>query len=240
MDQGIGRILDTLQSTNQLDNTLILFLQDNGACAESTGRHGSVRKNTRGGPGVMPGPRGTFLAYGKNWANVSNTPFKEYKHYVHEGGISTPLVAHWPAGIKRHGEYERQPAHLIDLMPTFLTLAGAQYPKEFNHHPTPEEPGVSLLPAFAGQPLNRPDPIFFEHEGNRAVRDGQWKLVAKGPEGQWELYDMDADRSEMHDLAPTHPDRVKSMSAAWQHWAQTHNVLPLNPWAKDGKVLPAE
>jgi arylsulfatase len=125
-------------------------------------------------------------------------------------------------------------------MPTFLTLAGAQYPKEFNHHPIPNEPGVSLLPAFAGHPLNRPDPIFFEHEGNRAVRDGQWKLVAKGLEGKWELYDMDADRSEMHDLAPTHPDRVQTMSAAWQHWAQTHNVLPLNPWAKDGKVLPAE
>jgi len=240
MDQGIGRILDTLKSTNQLDNTLILFLQDNGACAESTGRNGSVRKNTRGGPGVMPGPRGTFLAYGKNWANVSNTPFKEYKHYVHEGGISTPLVAHWPAGLKRQGQFERQPAHLIDLMPTLLAVAGATYPKEFNHHPTPQEPGVSLLPAFAGQPLHRPEPLFFEHEGNRAVRDGQWKLVAKGLDGPWELYDMTADRSEMHDLASAQPDRVKTMSAAWQHWAETHNVLPLNPWAKDGKVLPAE
>jgi arylsulfatase len=240
MDQGIGKIFDTLRATGQLENTLVVFLQDNGACAESTGRAGSVRKGTRGGVGVMPGPRGTFLAYGKHWANVSNTPFKEYKHYVHEGGISTPLVAHWPAGIKRHGEFERQPAHLIDLMPTFVEVAGAAYPKEFNKHATPTEPGVSLLPAFEGKSLERKAPIFFEHEGNRAVRDGRWKLVAKGVEGKWELYDMEADRTEMHNLAEKEPERVKGMAAAWQRWAEASNVLPLNPWQGKGNVVPAE
>src|SRR5688500_6044014 len=157
----------------------------------------------RSGVGVMPGGDNTFIAYGRNWANVSNTPFREYKHYVHEGGISTPLVAHWPKGIapQRIGELEKQPGHLVDLMATCLELADAPFPREFNGKPTTPLQGVSLAPLFRGQPVARPAPIFFEHEGNRAVRDGKWKLVAKGEKSPWELYDIQADRSEMHDLA---------------------------------------
>jgi arylsulfatase len=177
----------------------------------------------------MPGPDDSYVAYGQGWANVSNTPFREYKHWVHEGGISTPLVAHWPAGFSRRGEWERQPGHLIDLMATFVDVSGAAYPKEVNGKPVPAMQGVSLMPAFRGQPINRGKPIFFEHEGNRAVRDGSWKLVAKGTDGAWELYDIAKDRAELHDLAAAEPARVKSMADAWQSWAAASDVLPLNP-----------
>jgi arylsulfatase len=231
MDDGIGRIVESLKTTGQLDNTLILFLQDNGACAEPKGRTAkdALPKGTRGGVGVMPGGPDTFIAYGRNWANVSNTPFREYKHFVHEGGISTPLIAHWPTGISRHGVLERQPGHLIDLLPTFLELAGAEFPREFNGKSPRPPQGVSLVPAFAGQSLARKQPIFFEHEGNRAVRDGRWKLVAKGKDGPWELYDIDADRTEMHDLSAEHGDQVQRLSNAWQQWAESSQVLPLLP-----------
>jgi arylsulfatase len=233
MDQNIGKIVGTLRQEGQLDNTLIVFLQDNGGCDEPKGRNGrKIPKGTRGGPSVMPGGPDTFIAYGRNWANVSNTPFKQYKHYVHEGGISTPLIAHWPAGIQRRGVMERQPGHLIDLMPTFVELAGATYPQEFGGKPTVPLPGVSLVPEFEGKPLARTRPIFFEHEGNRAIRDGKWKLVAKGIHGPWELYDMRADRTEMHDLSAEQPQRVKDMAAAWHTWAQNSQVLPMLPWVK--------
>jgi arylsulfatase len=175
------------------------------------------------GQAVMPGPDDSYVAYGEGWANVSNTPFRMYKHFTHEGGISTPLIAHWPKGIKPRGagEWERQPGHLIDIMATCVELAGAENKRM---------EGVSLAPAFRGESLDRKQPIFFEHEGNRAVRDGKWKLVAKSANGNWELYDMEADRTEMHDLAASEPQRVKAMSEQWQKWAERANVLPLNPW----------
>jgi arylsulfatase len=231
MDQNIGKIIDALKSTGQLDNTLLFFLQDNGACAETTGRGPKPpRKGMHGGPKYMPGPADTFIAYGKSWANVSDTPFKEYKHFVHEGGISTPLIAHWPAGIKRQGVMERQPGHLIDIMATCIDVSGAQFPKEFAGGKTTPLPGVSLVPAFDGKPLGRQSPLFFEHEGNRAMRDGKWKIVATGQKAPWELYDMQSDRSEMHDLASQYPDRVKEMSDQWQAWAKASQVLPMEPW----------
>ena len=258
MDEGIGRIVAALEETQQLDNTLILYLHDNGGCDEDNGRtpkprgpnpkardpesdqpqvlsrppHTRDGRPVRSGVGVMPGGDDTFIAYGRNWANVSNTPFREYKHYVHEGGISTPLIAHWPAKIARKGELEQQSGHVIDLVATCLEAAGAALPKEFNGKPTLPLEGVSLLPAFAGAPLSRERPIFFEHEGNRAVRDGKWKLVAKGVKGAWELYDIDADRTEMNDLAAKHPQRVEAMADAWRKWAEAKDVLPLVPWAK--------
>jgi arylsulfatase len=259
MDQNVGKILAALRESGQYENTLILFLSDNGGCAEPMGRFAQPERwkatttrpmrsdeiqvsfyprftrdgrPIRNGPATMPGGDASFVAYGQNWANVSNTPFREYKHWVHEGGISTPLIAHWPGMIKRRGELERQPGHVIDLMATCVDLAGATYPREFAEHRITPMQGVSLAPAFFGQDLGRKSPIFFEHEGNRAVREGEWKLVAKGINGKWELYDMEADRTEMHDLASQEAQRVEEMAERWQRWAQTSNVLPLNPWQR--------
>jgi arylsulfatase A-like enzyme len=256
MDQGIGRIVAALEETGQLENTVIFYLQDNGACQESLGRTGNWRRpvepsfppipaeairtdvvplqNRRGvptltGPNVMPGPEDTYISYGINWANVSNTPFREYKHFVHEGGIATPLIVHWPAGIKRQGEIEHTPAHVIDLMPTCVELAGAEYPREFAGETILPPEGVSLLPLFQGKSLIRKEPLFWEHEGNRAVRDGKWKLVAK-ENAPWELYDMEADRTEMHNLAEQYPEVVERLAAAWDRWAARAQVLPLGAW----------
>jgi arylsulfatase len=264
MDRGIGRIIAQLKSAGLFDNTLILFLQDNGGCAEGMGRAGtkehpeqprpdrptlpplaltallppgSVPPQTRDGYPVlmgrkaMPGTADTYIAYGRDWANVSNTPFREYKHWVHEGGISTPLIVHWPAGIasRRRGKLEKQPGHVIDIMATCLDLAGATYPKEFDGQPIQPIEGVSLRPAFNGKSLRRQQPIFWEHEGNRAVRDGKWKLVAK--ENQpWELYDIEADRTELNNLATKYPKRTQELAAKWDVWAVRANVLPLGAW----------
>ena len=252
MDQGVGRIVAALEKEGQLDKTLILFLQDNGGCAEPIGRTGKMTrtnaptlpliaqdalrfdvrpKQTRAGypmlhgPNIMPGPADTFIAYGKAWANVSDTPFREYKHWVHEGGISTPLIAHWPEGINGRGELRHEPGHLIDIMATCLDLAGAKYPAEKNGLKTTPLEGKSLLPAFAGKPIKR-EALYWEHEGNRAVHAGDWKLVAKSPGGKWELYDMKSDRTEMNDLAAKQPGRVKKMAAQWEAWAKRAHVLP--------------
>src|SRR5947208_427517 len=245
MDQGIGKIVAELERTGRLDNTLIFFMQDNGGCAETTGRQltanvpversakppmeplgadvidTAVRPtrtrdgyNVRTGPGAMPGPHDTFIAYGQGWANVSNTPHREYKHWVHEGGISTPLIVHWPATIKRRGELVRSPGHLIDIMATCVDVSGASYPKEQNGQPIQPLEGKSLVPAFDGKSIER-DAIYWEHEGNRAMRAGNWKLVAKGPAGPWELYDIDHDRAEMHDLATQQPERLAQMVGQW-------------------------
>jgi arylsulfatase A-like enzyme len=201
---------------------------------------GSVPPQTRDGfpvrmgPLVMPGAGDTYVAYGRGWANVSNTPFREYKHWVHEGGISTPLIAHWPAGIRRHGELVHQPGHLIDIAATCVDLAKAAYPKEHSGQPITPLEGRSLTPAFAGQPIER-EAIYWEHEGNRAVRMGQWKLVAKGPGGAWELYDISRDRTELDDLAAREPERVKQMVAMWEAWAERAKVIPWI-WKPEYKV----
>lgn len=275
MDQGIGRIVQALKDTNQFDNTLILFLQDNGGCAEVFGRDQPVGpverpdkptlpplgKDTlqtemipvqsrdgyplRRGPNVMPGwyPE-VEIGYGRNWANVSNTPFKEYKHWVHEGGVSTPLVAHWPAGISNDGDSFRStaegnlhdsPSHLIDIMATALDIAKAHYPAENEGNATKPVEGISLKPAFDGSSLERGNPIYFEHEGNRAVRDGQWKLVAKGVNGAWELYDMEADRTESTNLIQAKPELAEKMIAQYDAWAEHAGVVPFNSWKKDQK-----
>jgi arylsulfatase A-like enzyme len=254
LDQGIGRIVTALEQTGQLDNTLIFFLQDNGGCAETIGRPETMtrpdkpsfppiapetlrqdiipKQNRAGiptlkGPNIMPGPEDTYIAYGREWANVSNTPFREYKHWEHEGGISTPFVAHWPKGIPaaRRNQLERQPGHLVDLMATCVDLSGAKYPVERNGEKIQPLEGVSLKPALEGRSLNRSQPIFWEHEGNRALRDGKWKLVSKHP-GGWELYDMEADRTELNDLAPQQPAKVSEMAAQWDAWSKRVGVQP--------------
>jgi arylsulfatase len=183
----------------------------------------------RTGPGAMPGPHDTFIAYGQGWANVSNTPFREYKHWVHEGGISTPLIVHWPAGIKRRGELVKQPGHLIDIMATCVDVSGATDPPAAgssapNRAILPLE-GRSLAPAFDGQPIQR-EAIYWEHEGNRAIRIANWKLVAKDPAGPWELYDIDRDRSELHNRAADEQQRVQQMVAKWEAWARRAGAIP--------------
>ena len=267
MDAGIGRIVAQLRESGQLDNTLILFLQDNGGCAEPLGRSPNgdgpadlkpFGKNdlqpkiwppmqTRGGQWVqtgsevMPGPPDTYIAYGRGWANVSNTPFREYKHWVHEGGISTPLIMHWPAALaaERRGKLEQQPGHLIDVMATCVDVARAAYPEEHAGQKIKPLEGVSLAPALRGEPLARKQPIFWEHEGNRAVRDGKWKLVAK--ENQpWELYDIDHDRTESTDLAASEPERVKDLAARWDAYAARANVLPLGAWRAPNQSGPSK
>ena len=224
MDQGIGRVLAALRATGQLENTLILYLQDNGACAENIGRNPPAAK----GPAPMPGPAETWIGYGEGWANVSSTPFRLYKHYVHEGGIGTPLIAHWPRGIKRQGELEHQPGHLIDVMATAVDVAGAKFPAERDGKTILPMEGRSLVPAFAGKTIQR-EALFWEHEGNRALRIGDWKLVAKGSGGAWELYDMKRDRTEMNDLASAQSGRVKEMVATWDRWAERTHAVPW-PW----------
>ncbi len=259
MDQGIGKLVAELKRTGQFENTLILYLQDNGGCAELMGRgpeedrldgprpdrptlppippatlpDGLVPPQTRDGypvrqgPRVIPGPADTYVAYGRGWANVSNTPFREYKHWVHEGGISSPLVAHWPAGIRSEApdQIVRDPGHVIDLMATCVDLAGASYPVERDGRAILAPEGISLRPVLEGHPLRRPHPLCWEHEGNRAIRDGKWKLVAKHRQ-PWELYDLAADRPEQHDLAAARPAQVEELSARWQAWADRVGVRP--------------
>jgi arylsulfatase len=177
------------------------------------------------GQGIMPGGPNDYIAYGEAWANVSNTPHREYKHFVHEGGISTPLIAHWPAGIPeaQYGKIEAQPGHLIDLMATCADVAGAKYPAEFNGQTIQPMEGMSLMSAFEGRSSDTRS-IFWEHEGNSAVRIGRWKLVRQHGKA-WELYDMVEDRTELHDRAAQHPDRVADMSRQYEAWAQRCGVL---------------
>ncbi|HOX39262.1 MAG TPA: arylsulfatase [Candidatus Brocadiia bacterium] len=213
MDQGVGRIMDALRKNGQEENTLVLFLSDNGGCAEG-GPLGFDNRNN----GLPPGGVDSYMSYGLAWANASNTPFRLYKHWVHEGGISTPLIAHWPAAIKQHGVITNQPGHIIDLMATCLDVAGAEYPKERNGKPVSPLEGKSLKPILEGKQREGHEFIFWEHEKHEAVRWGKWKLVAKAPD-KWELYDMEADRSEMNDLCATHPEIAEQMKARYLEWA---------------------
>ena len=246
MDQGIGKIIHALETTRALDNTLVCYMQDNGGCAEGMGRGniGTPKASTpplppmksdalqpdmipkqtrdgypvRQGKGVMAGPADTYIGYGQAWATVSNTPFRKYKHWVHEGGIATPLIVHWPTGIKDPGRLEETPSHLIDIMATAVDVAHATYPK----NKTPLE-GMSLQPLFKKTSLPRRK-IYWEHEGNRAIRDGQWKLVA-GFNSPWELYNISTDRSEQHDLSSTQPERTQAMENAWNDYASRAQVV---------------
>jgi len=253
MDQGIGRIVDQLKRDGRFDRTLVFFLHDNGACAERNGRTPVARQApadlrpmrpdelqtkatppmqtrdgrwVRSGPGVMAGPADTYIGYGEAWANVANTPFREYKHWVHEGGIATPFIAHWPAGIRARGELRHTPVHLIDVVPTLLELAGATKPANVRGHPVPPSPGRSLVPAFAADVnLNR-DFLWWEHEGHRAIRAGDWKLVAL-KDGRWELYDLSKDRGEQRNLAATQPEKVRELAALWTRQMETSTALAL-------------
>ena len=223
MDQNIGRVLSDLETKGELHNTLIVFCSDNGACGEwdpwgfdiSSGPDNILHK---GAELDKMGQPGTYHSYGSGWANACNTPWRLYKHYTHEGGISSPSIAHWPAGLKaRKGGIDNTPWHFIDLFPTLAAVANAKVPSECE--------GFSMAPLLAGNKVNHP-PLFWEHEGSRAVRDSKWKITAVYPKGKWELYDIEADRTEQDDLAAKFPDRVKKMAAQWEGWAKTNHAIP--------------
>jgi len=220
IDTSVGRLVAGLRDRGVLDDTLILFLSDNGGNAES-GPRGLAEGDPIGGPHSR-----VFLGMG--WATLANTPFRRYKHFTHEGGIATPLIAHWPAGIAadRRGGIEPAPGHVIDVMPTLVEVCDATYPAEHRgHHILPCE-GTSLVPAFAGQPIHRWKPIFWEHEGNKAIRSGRWKAVLKHG-GPWELYDMEADRTELRDLAAERTAVRDLLVNQWTEWAASSFV---DPW----------
>lgn len=244
MDQGIGRIIDSLRETDQFENTVIVFLADNGGCAEELGGGSDswVKRlvesapyvgttETRDGrpvrfgnsPDIIPGGEDTYSSYGIPWANVSDTPFRMYKHWIHEGGISTPFIVHWPAGLEAKGELRHQPAQLPDVMATFLDIAGTEYPKKYDGKEIKPLEGISMVPTFTGEPHGR-EVLYWEHEGNRGCRRGDWKLVAKKNQ-PWELYDMKADRSELNDLSAQHPEIVEELKALYFPWAERCNVL---------------
>lgn len=273
MDKGVGKIVRELKRQGIYRNTVIFFLQDNGACEEpifSDGPTHPVAADTTGmkplaradiqynarppltrdgkvvmtGRAVMAGGPDTYVTYLRPWANVSNTPFRLYKHWVHEGGIATPLIVHWPAGIKDRDALRMQVCHEIDIMPTIVELAGARYPSTYGGHPITPEAGLSLVPTFRDDPLP-PRPLFWEHEMNRAVRMGAWKLVSVGglvdkvdrkwqhyQIHPWELYNMDKDRTELHDLSKQNPEVVLKMAAMWDQWAHQVGVFPA-PWTPE-------
>jgi arylsulfatase len=214
MDQNVGRVLAALREMGAEENTLVLFLSDNGGCHEEI---------DRGTPGAPLGTRDSYSSYRRGWAQVSNTPFRLYKHWTHEGGIATPLVARWPAQIRKGGGFTHEMGHVIDLMPTALAAAGAEYPKNFSGHEITPLEGVSLLPALRGERLARPQPIFWEHEGNRAVHEGKWKLVAQFG-AAWELYDLEADRVETRNVAAEQPEKVRELAAKYDAWAERCGV----------------
>ena len=269
MDQGVGKIIAALKEKGELENTIIFYMHDNGGCAELEGsdkptvplteeqkvlkplpadyiqmskkpEYTRDGKFVRSGRGVMAGPADTWVAYGPEWANVSNTPFRLYKQFVHQGGISSPLIINWPSGIKNKGAITRQVSHLMDIMPTIIELSGANYPATMNGNKIQPLEGISLTPTFNNKTVER-KLVFWEHQANRALRMGNWKLVAKtkspkkftkADENAWELYNLEQDPSEMNNLASKYPEKVKEMAAIWKKEAVRTKALPW-PWDKE-------
>ena len=238
MDQGIGRILSKVRNLGVEQNTLVMFLSDNGGCAELLQEDPDPREPSLyaeptvdgrpvrlgNSPEIMPGPPDTFMSYDLPWANASNAPFRLYKHWVHEGGISTPFVMHWPARINGSATIH-EPAHVTDIAATCIDAAGAASPAEFDGRQVAPIEGESLMPLVSGGKWSHERPIFWEHEGNRAVRMGRWKLVSEYSK-TWELYDIEEDRTELNDLATRNPGKVTEMSKLYEEWAERCGVLP--------------
>jgi arylsulfatase len=243
MDTGIGRVLAKLRELAIEDNTLVLFLCDNGGCAEELspvppGKRRSlhVPEKTRDGrvvregnvPSIMPGADDTYQSFGIGWANASNTPFRLYKHWVHEGGIATPLIAQWPSRIRNGGGLRHEPGHVIDIMATCLDVAGARYPEVHAGERIQPLEGKSLLPVLDSKVRQGHTEIYWEHEGNRAVRQGRWKLVSQW-QGKWELFDLVADRTEMNNLVESQAAKAEELSGKYDTWAAKCQV---EPWDK--------
>jgi arylsulfatase len=219
MDREIGRVIGQLRAMGALDDTLVFFLSDNGASAEIMVRGDGHDPDAACGTGA------TFLSIGPGWSSLANTPFRRHKTWAHEGGISTPLIVHWPKGIAARGELRHTPGHVVDLVPTVLEAAGGRRPPEWEGRPVPPAPGKSLVPAFARDVTVRRDSLWWLHEGNRALRVGDWKVVAAGKAGPWELYDLSSDRSETRDLAAARPEKVRELSAIWAREFEEYAAL---------------
>jgi arylsulfatase len=221
LDQNIGRLISKLEATGDIDHTLILFLSDNGGCHEAP---------HRGRPDAAPGSPDSFDGYEYAWANVSNTPFKWFKHWVHEGGISTPLIAWYPSMIEG-GRRSPVVGHIMDIMPTLVEFTHAAYPQTYKGHEILPPEGRSLMPVFAGHDSIGHEFLYWEHEGNRAMRQGDWKIVSRfnykaNEPYPWELYNLSEDRTESNDLAAQHPERVEEMIPLYDFWAERCHVVP--------------
>ncbi|OOQ57951.1 arylsulfatase [Mucilaginibacter pedocola] len=237
MDQGIGRIMATLKATGQLDNTIIVFLSDNGASPENCTAYGpgfDRPDQTRDGrkivydmnKKVLPGDELSYASIGPRWANVANTPYQFAKADSYEGGVHTPMIAFWPKGITANkGGYSNQLGHVMDFMSTFVQLAGAKYPTTYNGRGISATDGISLAPSFSGGNKGH-NALFNEHFGARYARVDNWKAVAKGNEKEWHLYDLATDRTELNDLAANNPGKVKELDSLWNNWAKANNVFP--------------
>ncbi len=224
MDREIGRIVGQVRTMGALDDTLILFLSDNGASAEIMIRGDNHDPHAECGTGA------TFLCLGPGWSSMANTPFRRHKTWVHEGGISTPLIAHWPHGFAARGELRHTPGHVIDFVPTILELAGGKPTAERNGQPVPPPPGKSIVPLLAKDGAVTHDTLWWQHEGNRALRAGDWKIVAAGQDSPWELYDLSHDRAESKNLATAMPDKVRELASQWTQQTEAYGAL-----AREGK-----
>lgn len=222
MDQGIGKVLAALDETGETENTIVFFLSDNGGCSEISIGKGSAERNPTD---PIPGGPNSFTSYRPPWANASDTPFKLFKHYVHEGGIATPFIAWSPTYIHRRNVLEHTPHHIVDVHPTLLKLGGGHYPSEFKGEDIYPLAGEDLWPSVQGQAAREPRTLAWEHTGGRAYRVGDWKLVAEFQK-PWSLYNLRDDRTEMNDLAAKEPERLQKMITAWQIWAASVGVIP--------------
>lgn len=238
MDQGIGRIIETLRATGELENTLVFFLSDNGASSDDAQKYGPGLDRpggTRDGreiiypvnKKVLPGPETTFASADNMWGNVANTPFRYWKVNSFEGGICTPLIAYWPKGLGvAKGSVTAQVGHVIDFMATVSELAGVKYPQTNKGNKITPVEGLSLVPILKGKERKGHEYLFFEHLNGKAVRYGDWKLVSLNPKSGWELYNMKNDRTEMNNLAAQYPELVEQLKSKWMEWAQANHVLP--------------
>jgi arylsulfatase len=227
MDRGIGEVMEKIRSLGKWENTLVIFLSDNGACAE-----GGVFGRDFWGNGAPPGGPDGYHNYGMGWANAGNTPFRKYKQYIHEGGIATPFVVQWPAVIRKGGQIHHQPAHIIDIMATFCDISGAEYPELYNGVKIQPHEGLSMKPLFYGEEREEHTILCWEHIGSAGIRKGNWKLVAARNE-PWELYDLQTDRTELNNVIKKHPQVASVLHYDWLAWADScgvrvtgkHNVL---------------
>jgi arylsulfatase A-like enzyme len=229
MDREIGRVLAQLRAMGAMENTLVFFLSDNGASAEIMVRGDGHDPHAECGTGA------TFLSIGPGWSSLANTPFRRHKTWVHEGGIATPLIVHWPGGIAARGESRHTSGHIIDIVPTILEAVGGKRLEAWEGKPVPQPPGLSLVPLFSKDGSIAHDSLWWLHEGNRALRVGNWKIVAAGKGSPWELYDLGSDRSESRNLANDKPEKVRELAAIWTKQLEEYTALARSDLPPDSK-----